>query len=76
MITTSVQIVALLFGLIRVGDQSLPVVLEFKNISACNAARVAIEAKHADAKLSCLDKAVHNGSLGSADWYFPTQGDR
>ena len=62
MIMGTVQIVAMLFGLIIIGDQPLPVSLEFKNITACNVARIALEAKHAGAKLSCLDGAVHMGS--------------
>ena len=65
------QIVALLFGLIPAGDQTLPVSIQFKTITACNAARVAIEAKHAGAKLSCLDNAVYTNGA-SSDWYFPT----
>ena len=62
MIMGTVQIVALLFGLIPVGDQTLPVFLEFKTISACNVARISLEAKYDGAKLSCLDGAVHMGS--------------
>ena len=56
--TTAVQIVALLFGLIPVGDQTLPVFLEFKTISACNVARIALEAKYDGATLSCLDGVI------------------
>jgi len=64
----AVQIVALLFGLIPAGDQTLPVFLEFKTIIACNAAKVALEAKYDGAKLSCLDGAVHMFALGGAVW--------
>ena len=63
MIMGTVQIVAMLFGLIIIGDRTLPVFLEFKTITACNVARTALEAKHAGAKLSCLDGAVHMGYL-------------
>ena len=58
MIMGTVQIVAMLFGLIIIGDQPLPVSLEFKNITACNVARIALEAKHAGATLSCLDGVI------------------
>jgi hypothetical protein len=62
-------IVALLFGLITIGDQTIPVSLEFKNITACNVARIALEAKHAGAKLTCLDNAVHVQLLpGASSW--------
>ena len=60
--------VAVLYGWIIVGDQTLQVSLEFKNITACNVARIALEAKHAGAKLSCVDGAVHMFALGGAVW--------
>ena len=72
MCANALCLVALLYGFIPAGENPLPVSLEFKTISACNAAKVALEAKHADAKLSCLDNAVHTSSPGS-NWYFPTQ---
>ena len=54
--------VAMLYGVIIVGGSNFPVSLEFKTITACNVARIALEAKHAGATLSCLDGAVHMGS--------------
>jgi hypothetical protein len=67
MINIAPQIVALLFGLIPVGDHSIRVQLEFKNIEACNVAKAALETKHRGAKLSCLDNAVHTRGLSSTE---------
>lgn len=64
MCLNAVCFVALLHGFILAGETPFPVSLAFKNTSACNAARVALEAKHDGAKLSCLDNAVHMGQLG------------
>ena len=54
--------VAMLYGVIIVGGSNFPVSLEFKTITACNVARIALEAKYDGAKLSCLGGAVHMGS--------------
>ena len=54
--------VAMLYGVIIVGGSNFPVSLEFKTITACNVARIALEAKNDGAKLSCLYGAVHMGS--------------
>ena len=50
--------VAMLYGVIIVGGSNFPVSLEFKTITACNVARIALEAKHAGATLSCLDGVI------------------
>lgn len=73
MISISPQIVALLFGLIPVGDHFLPVHFEFKSMDACKSARGVLEAKHSGAKLSCLGNAVQ--SVGGTGWAGGSGGD-